>query len=143
MEHSSSQVAVALAALTGLLWLGCGALIYTGLAVGIQRRWGSRRLWVFWALSATALSVLGIVRMSNRYVQSGGRPIDWRWGSILVAFVALATAGACLRVAQVGGRPARPSVARHTLAGCVGMAIVGGALFLAFFVLDVKRLFYP
>src|SRR4051812_9669258 len=128
MEQSPSQVNIALAALSAFLWLTLGALIYTGLAVGIQRRWGQRSLWMFWALSATALSVIGIARLSSRYVAAGGRPVDWRWGSILVAFIALAAAGACLRVAQVGGRPGRPSAARQTLAGCVGMAAVGGAL---------------
>jgi hypothetical protein len=140
MDQSPSHVGIALAALTGLLWLACGALIYTGLAVGIQRRWGQRSLWAFWVLSAIALSVLGIVRISSRYVHAGGHPVDWRWGSMLVAFVALATAGACLRVAQLGGRPSRPTVARHTLAGCVGMAVVSGALLLAFLVMDVRRL---
>jgi hypothetical protein len=141
VEQNPSQVGIALAALTGLLWVGVGALIYTALAVGIQRRWGQRSLWAFWALSATALSVWGIVRLSSRYVAAGGRPVDWRWGSVFVAFIALATAGACLRVAQVGSRPSRPSATRQTLAGCVGMAVVGGALLMAFLVMDVKRLF--
>jgi hypothetical protein len=140
MEQSSSEVNIALTAVTGILWLTLGALIYTGLAVGIQRRWGQRRLWVFWALSATALSIMSVARLSSRYVAAGGRPVDWRWGSILVAFIALATAGACLRVAQVGGRPVRPSAARQTLAGCAGMAVVGGALLMAFLVMD-GRLF--
>jgi len=141
MEQNPSQVGVAVAALVGILWLACGATIYVVLAVGIQRRWGPRSLWTFWALSATTLAILGIVRMSDRYFQASGRPLDWRWGSLLAASVALATAGACLRVAQVGSRTSRPPVARHTLAGCVGMAIVSAALLLAFLVMDGGRLF--
>jgi hypothetical protein len=141
MDQYPSQVGMALAALTGLLWLGACALVYTALAVGIQRRWGQRSLWTFWALSAAALSVWGIMRLSSRYIAAGGRPMDWRWGSVLVAFIALATAGACLRVAQVGSQPSPPSAARQTLAGCVGMAVVGGALLVAFLVMDVPRLF--
>jgi hypothetical protein len=140
MEESPASVEVAFAALIGILWLAFGALIYTVLAVGIYRRWGVRSLWAFWALSAAVLSTWGIVRLSSRYVQHGGHPIDWLWGSILVAFIALATAGACLRVAQVGRRDSRPTVVRHTLAGCAGMALVGGALLFAFFVMDARRL---
>jgi len=140
MDQSPSEIGIALAALAGTLWLAVGALIYTGLAVGIQRRWGQRSLWAFWALSAAALSVMGIVRLAGRY-GARGQPVDWRWGSLLVVFVALATAGACLRIAQVGARPARPSAGRQTLAGCVGMAIVAGALLAAFLVMDGRRLF--
>ena len=143
MEQHPSQVGIALAALTGILWVAVAAVIYTGVAVGIQRQWGKRSLWAFWALSAATLSVLGVVRLSSRYVSAGGRPLDWRWGSVLVAFITLATAGACLRIAQVGGRPSRPSVARQTLAGCLGMAVVGGALVMAFLVMDARRLFQP
>jgi hypothetical protein len=133
-------VGIALAALVGIVWLALGALVYTVLAVGTYRRWGARSLWLFWGLSAAVLSALGLVRLSSRYTQHGGRPIDWLWGSIMVALIALATAGACLRVAQVGRRPERPTFARHTLAGCVGMALVAGALLIAFLVSDAKRL---
>jgi hypothetical protein len=142
VDQNPSQVGVALAALTVVVWLALGAVIYTGLAVGIQRRWGNRSLWGFWALSAVALSAMTVMRLSSRYIAAGGQPLDWRWGSVLVAFIALATAGACLRIAQVGGRPVRPSAARQALAGCLGMGVVGGALLLAFLVMDVRRFFH-
>jgi hypothetical protein len=140
MEDGPAGVHIALAALVGIVWLALGALVYTVLAVGTYRRWGSRSLWLFWGLSTAVLSALGLVRLSGQYSQYGGRPIDWLWGSTMVVFIALAGAGACLRVAQVGRRATRPTIARHTLAGCAGMALVAGALLLAFLVMDAKRL---
>ncbi len=131
---------MATAALLGLTRLALAAVIYSALAVGVFRGWGVRGLWIFWTVSAIGLSGLAVVRTSTQYVAHGGRPVGWLWGSFLVAFVALATAGACLGVAQAGRRPSQPSFARHTMAGCGGLLVVGGTLFVGFLLMDLKRL---
>jgi hypothetical protein len=140
MQRDPQGFDVARVALLGLASLLLAAVIYTLLAVGVFRRWGARALWAFWIVSAVILSALAVARSSTQYVAHGGRPVGWLWGSFLVAFVTLATAGACLRVAQSGRQPAQPSFARQTLAGCGGMLVAGGTLFLGLLLMDLRRL---
>jgi hypothetical protein len=115
------------------------AVIYSVCAVGVFRRWGARALWTFWIVSAVVLSALYVWWTSFVHVVHGDFP-HGLLGSILIAFMAVITAGACLRVMQSGRRSAQPSFARLTLAGCGGMLITAGTLLLAFLLVDLWRL---
>jgi hypothetical protein len=116
------------------------AVIYSVFAVGIFRRWGARALWTFWIVSAVTLSALDVWWTSFVYVVHGDPPHGQLGNILFIAFMAVVTAGACLRVVQSGRRSAQPSFARQTLAGCGGMLITVGTLFLAFLLVDLWRL---
>jgi hypothetical protein len=116
------------------------AVIYSVCAVAVFRRWGAGALWTFWIVSAVILSALDVWWTSFVYVVHGDFPHGLLGNIILIAFMAVVTAGACLRVVQSGSRAAQPSFARQTLAGCGGMLITVGTLVLAFLLVDLWRL---
>jgi hypothetical protein len=116
------------------------AVIYSICTVAVFRRWGARALWTFWIVSAVILSALSMWWTSFVYVVHGDFPYGLLGNIILIAFMAVVTAGACLRVVQSGRRSAQPSFARQTLAGCGGMLITVGTLVLAFWLVDLWRL---
>lgn len=118
------------------------AVMYSVCAVGVFRRWGGRALWTFWIVSAVILSALDVWWTSVVYVVHGDFPHGLLGNIILIAFMAVVTAGACLRVVQSGRRSAQPSFARQTLAGCGGMLIIVGTLLLTFLLVDLWRLLY-